>query len=256
MSKLIELLLKIIDLISKLFVGKDNNLNNTPSKQEEKESPVKDEVITENLETGSEIDSEAVSEEDSKPVEKSNFNEKLEQIIELDSESKVVLEDKKELKSESENKQNSEQESVVKDLVVENDFNNETEIILAEKPIKNDLQNQLQEKTDKKDDLLLTAINNVKNDIKVKVHEINKKYKESVEAIDNWEKQRLKEIAEEEKEIERLSGDSREEDGVIDITPKTEPKSSKIDIKNDSLIQKTHELTDKFNQLLKQKGIK
>ena len=240
---LIKLLVKIIDLIKILLVGRGNNLNNTSRK---------DEIITEDLKLGSEIDSEI----NSKSVENSNSNKKSEQIIESDSESIVVLEDKTEFKSESVKKQNPDQESVIKEVVVESDFNNETDTTLVEKHIKNDSQNQLQEKTDRKDDLLLTTIKDVKNDIKVKIHEINQKYNESVEAIDNWEKQRLKEIAEEEKEIKRLSCDSLEEDGVIDITPKSEPKSSKIDIKNDPLIQKRHELTDKFNQLLKQKGIK
>ena len=262
MSKLLKkLLLKIIDLIKKLFVGKDNNLNNTLSKLEDKESSGKVESITENLETDSEIDSEI----ESKPVEESNFSEKSEQEIETNPETESVLVDSVEIIAESEEKQNQdqeqEQELKTKDdvIVLEPDSYNNNEIPSTEDSNENEITDIT---CNKESDSLIPAEKNeglfsaAKLNIKAKISEINKKYKESVEAIDNWEKQRLKEIAEEEKEIERLYGKPTEEEGVIDITPKSEPKSSKIDIKNDPLIQKTRDLNEKFNQLLKQKGIK
>ena len=132
----------------------------------------------------------------------------------------------------------------------------DTVIVDNAENVKNAIQIPNKKNGEEKESVLISSIKEVQHDIKKKVHEINKKYQDSIESIDNWEKQRLKEIAEEEKEIRKLSITSSEKEEVIDITPNSEPISSKIDIKNDPVIQKSHELTDKFNQLLKEKGLK
>ena len=63
----------------------------------------------------------------------------------------------------------------------------DTVIVDNAENVKNAIQIPNKKNGEEKESVLISSIKEVQHDIKKKVHEINKKYQDSIESIDNWE---------------------------------------------------------------------